>query len=232
MLSQVIADTVRVLSFRRPSPAIQQQWRWFLGFGLVVTWLAGIGRYWDNPKAHLAQHLGLGSLVYVLVLAALLWILMYPLRPQRWQFRSVLIFVTLCSPPALLYAIPVERFMSLAAAQTTNAWFLAIVASWRVGLLVMFLRRAAQLSAAEVIVGTLLPITLIIVALMALNLEHAAFALMSGIAPENRSAADTSYAIVVGLSVLSMMAAPLLAILYAVLIYQARYKRVQSPGSG
>ncbi len=225
MFAQVIADTLRMLSFRRPSAAISEHWKWYLAFGLLVTWLAGIGRYWDNPKAHLAQHLGLGSLVYVLVLAGLLWILIYPLRPQRWQFRSVLVFVTLCSPPALLYAVPVERFMALESAQSANAWFLAVVAGWRVALLVVFLSRAARLSVIEVAVGTLLPITLIIVALMTLNLEHAAFALMSGIAPEDRSVADTSYAIVVGLSVLSMMAAPVLAIMYAALVYQARGKR-------
>jgi hypothetical protein len=228
MLRQVIADTLRMLSFRRPSPAIHQHWQWFLGFGLIVTWLTGIGRYWDNPKAHLAQHLGLGSLIYVLVLALLLWILLYPLRPARWSLRNVLIFVTLCSPPALLYAIPVERFMSLAAAQSTNAWFLAIVASWRVALLVRFLSRSAQLSMVEVMVGTLLPIALIIVALMFLNLEHAAFAIMAGIAPENRSPADTSYAIVVALSSLSMLALPVLLIMYAALVLEARGKRPPS----
>ena len=66
-----------------------------------------------------------------------------PLRPRNWSFVGVLIFVTLTSLPALLYAIPVEKFMSLETAQTANVIFLAIVASWRVALLIVFLKRAA-----------------------------------------------------------------------------------------
>lgn len=225
MLATVLRDGWRVLTFRAPSPAIRSHWPWYLGFGLLVTWLAGVGRYWDNPRAELWQYLGLGSLAYVLSLAVLLWILIYPLRPQRGSFRSVLIFITLCSPPALLYAIPVERFMSLSAAQSANAWFLAVVAGWRVALLAVFLRRGAGLSLAATVVATLLPIVLIIVALSALNLEHVVFSLMSGIAPEQRSSADLSYGIVVLLSILATLAAPILVIAYAVLVYLAYRRR-------
>ena len=222
MLPRVLADNLRVLSFRKPSGDIAAHWPWYLGYGLVVTWLAGIGRYWDNPRALFVQHLGLGSLAYVLLLAVFLWLLMAPLKPARWSLMRVLIFVTLCSPPALLYAIPVERFMSLEDAQAANAWFLGIVASWRVALLVVFLLRAAGLSPAATFVGTLLPLTLIIAALSALNLEHVVFSLMSGIAPEQRSSADLSYAIVFLLSLLSVFAAPVLVVWYGVLVYLAR----------
>ena len=58
----------------------------------------------------------------------------------------MLIFVTLTSLPALLYAIPVEKFMALEYAQTANVLFLAVVASWRVALLIVFLKRAAGLT--------------------------------------------------------------------------------------
>ena len=51
--------------------------------GLLFTWIAGMARYWDSPRAHRAQHLGLGSLVYVLVLSAFLGLLLMPLRPAR-----------------------------------------------------------------------------------------------------------------------------------------------------
>ncbi|MBD8524320.1 hypothetical protein [Pseudomarimonas arenosa] len=225
MLKQVILDNVRVLTFQSPSAAIRTHWPSYLAFGLLMTWLAGIGRYWDNPRAELWQYLGLGSVAYVLLLACLLWAVIYPLRPPRWSFRSMLIFLTLCSPPALLYAIPVERFMSLSAAQSANAWFLAVVASWRVALLALFLRRGAGLSFGASVVGCLLPIVLIIVALSALNLEHVVFSLMSGIAPEQRSSADLSYGIVVMLSALSLLAAPFLLFAYAVLAYLAFRQR-------
>ena len=52
----------------------------------------------------------------------------------RDAWPAYLAFVTLTAPPALLYAIPVERFMTPSAASVTNVWFLAVVAAWRVGL--------------------------------------------------------------------------------------------------
>lgn len=86
-----------------------------LYFGLLATWLAGIGRYWDHPNAHILQYAGLGSLCYVVVLSLFLFGLVATLKPDNWHYKRVLTFVTLTSPPALLYAIPVERFMTLEA---------------------------------------------------------------------------------------------------------------------
>lgn len=199
--------------------------RWYLAFGLIVTWVAGMGRYWDNPKAHLWQLAGLGSVAYVIVLAAVVWAVVAPLRPARWSYRSVLIFVTLCSPPALLYAIPVERFMPMHAAQAINAWFLAVVAAWRVALLVVFLRRVARLSPWTTVITTLLPLTLIIAALAALNLEHAVFEIMAGLPDEARTPGDTSYFVVMVLSLLSIALSPILLIAYAALVTIARQWR-------
>src|SRR5687767_12750486 len=101
-----------------------------LGPALIATWLAGMGRYWDHSSPHVLQRLGVGSLVYVLVLSAVLWLIVWPLRPIRWGYRQVVTFVGLTSPPALLYAIPVERWLSMRSASAVNAWFLAVVALW------------------------------------------------------------------------------------------------------
>lgn len=221
-LLTVAADAARVLAFRRPSPAIGRHGLAYLAFGLFFTWLAGVGRYWDNPRADLWQTLGLGSLAYVFCLAAVLWLLLLPLKPKSWSYRNVLVFVTLTAPPAILYAIPVERFMSLGAAQSANAWFLAVVALWRVALLVWFLRQLAGLSGAAVLVATLLPLALIVVALTAFNLEHVVFELMAGIRPEDRSANDLSYNIVAVLAFFSVLAAPVLLVAYGALAYRAR----------
>ena len=49
MIKKVFADEARLLTFRRPRLAFQDDWKPFLAFGLFFTWLAGIGRYWDNP---------------------------------------------------------------------------------------------------------------------------------------------------------------------------------------
>ncbi|MEI9911696.1 MAG: hypothetical protein WDO71_19805 [Bacteroidota bacterium] len=78
--------------------------------GLIGTWLVGIGRYWDDPGAKLLQHLGLGSVIYIFCLAAFIWLIILPFKVEKWSYFRVLTFVGLTSFPALLYAIPVERF--------------------------------------------------------------------------------------------------------------------------
>ena len=180
-LRELLVAEAKFLTFRRVKLDMARKGHLYLAFGLVCTWLAGIGRYWDNPRAETWQYLGLGSLAYVLVLAAFLWLLIWPLRPSNWSYRGVLTFVGLTSPPGLLYAVPVERFVSLATAQAINVWFLAIVAAWRVVLLVLYLKRAAGLSALSLVVAAFLPLTLIVTALTALNLEHVVFQVMGGL---------------------------------------------------
>lgn len=223
-LKQIVTDTYRILTFRQPSALISTEWSGYLVFGLICTWLAGVGRYWDSPRADLWQYLGLGSVGYVFILALIIWLLLIPLKPAHWSYKNVLIFITLTSPPAILYAIPVERFMSLNAAQITNAWFLAIVATWRVALLVWFLKSLARLSAIKIVVGTLLPLTLIVVVLSILNLEHVVFNIMAGIKPEERSPNDMAYFVVLGMAYFSMMAFPFLLVIYAWLAYDSRKK--------
>ena len=169
LLRKILQDQRDLLLFRPFKPAIQEHWPAYLAFGLLVTWLAGLGRYWDHPKAEWWQYAGLGSVAYVFVLAAFIWLIVAPLRPRNWSFPGVLIFVTLTSLPALLYAIPVEKFMSLGNAQTANVIFLAVVASWRVALLIVFLKRSAGLTNTGVMVASLLPLTIIVTALVALQ---------------------------------------------------------------
>ncbi len=228
MLLTILRDEWRLLTFRAPSAAMAQHWQAYLVFGLVCTWLAGMGRYWDHPNPDWYQRLGLGSLAYVFVLALLLRLVIWPLRARHWSVRNVLLFVTLTSPPALLYAIPVERFLSLPAAQSANAWFLGIVAIWRLALLSVFLTRVGKLRPEAAAIGVLLPMALILVALTALNLEHVVFSIMSGIRPEQQSGNDQAYAFVVTLTMLSTLASPLLLIWYVAEIYRA-YVRSQYP---
>lgn len=221
LLATILSDQWRLLTFRNPGPAIREHWRSYLAFGLVCTWLAAIGRYWDNPKADWWQHLGLGSIVYVFVLASLLYLLIKPLRPANWSYRNILLFITLTALPAWLYAIPVERFMPLPAAQSANAWFLGVVATWRVALLFTFLRRVAKLGGVAIFVAAMLPLVVIVVTLTALNLEHVIFNIMAGIREHERSGNDTAYQVVFAISVYSVLAAPVLIIAYAWLAFRA-----------
>jgi hypothetical protein len=221
LIRTIIEDEARLLTFRSPSPAIRDHWSAYMAFGLLATWLAGVGRYWDHPRAELWQYLGLGSVAYVFALALVIWVLLAPLRPRNWSYRNVLLFITLTAPPALLYAIPVEKYVSMKAAQAINAWFLAIVATWRVALLVAFLRRVAQLSGITIFVAALVPLVVIVNALAFLNLEHVVFDFMAGIREQDRSSADTAYVVVWWISVLSILMAPFLLAAYAAMIYRA-----------
>ena len=218
-LLKVLQDQRDLLLFRPFRPLLKEHWAAYLAWGLFVTWLAGIGRYWDHPNANWWQYAGLGSVSYVFVLSAFLWAIVAPLRPRNWSFVAVLIFVTLTSLPAVLYAIPVEKFMSLAAAQTANVIFLAIVASWRVALLIVFLKRAAGLSNTGVVVASLLPLTIIVTALAALNLEKAVFEIMGGNMQQTQN--DAAYFILLVITMLSVVLSPIMLIIYCVLVYRA-----------
>jgi hypothetical protein len=214
--SEVIKTTARLLTFRASETELASLGSKHLVFGLVCTWIVGIGRYWDNPRVGLLQHLGIGSVVYIFALALLLWLVAWPLKPKHWSYSNVVTFVALVSPPAALYAIPVEKFFSLDTADFINVWFLAIVALWRVVLLIYFMRVAGRLSAGSVIVASFLPLTLIVVALSSLNLEKAVFSFMGGLSEQTPN--DGAFAILLLLSVFSVLMFVPLLLVYLVLI--------------
>ena len=221
-LPQVIRTQFRFLGFRDVSPDVRGHLVAYLAYVLVVCWLVGIGRYWDHPKAEWWQHAGLGSVAYIFVLSGFLYAVVWPLRPKSWSLAVVFIFVGLTALPGLLYAIPVERFMSLEAAQSTNAWFLGIVALWRVALYVRFLARVAKLNIFQLVVATLLPLSAIVAALAVLNLEHVVFELMAGILEDEISANDLAYNIVFLLGVFAYLAFPVTLVCYVLAIVLAR----------
>lgn len=221
MLSEILRQEWRLLTFREARIDLVNYKYGFLAFALVATWVAGIGRYWDHPGAQWWQYAGLGSVAYIGILSFLLWLIVLPLRPKHWSFLGVFIFVGLTAPPAWLYAIPVERFMPLQAAATTNLWFLLVVAIWRVALYGVFLKRAAGLSGLALLSALLLPLAAIVSVLAMLNLEQAVFEIMGGLDREP-TAADKSYLVVILLSVISYVASPVLLIIYIVACMKAR----------
>ena len=206
-----LRDEWRFLTFRPTSAALPQSWGRAVTYGLIVTWLAGIGRYWDHPDPALLQLVGLGSVIYVFVLAPILAFFAVVIGARNAEFPQTLLFVVMTSPPALLYAIPVERFLSPDAAIGANLWFLLVVALWRVALFARFLRCVGRLRWIWVIVTTLAPLCLIVNLLALLNLEQAVFEIMAGIAREP-TARDASYAVVIGLMLISWLLAPALLI--------------------
>ena len=204
-MRDLLTTQLRVLTFRISREELLKLNRRHLAWGLAWTWIVGIGRWWDDPGARLLQHLGLGSVIYIFVLSLMLWALIWPLHPRDWSYFRVLTFVSLCSPPAILYAIPVERWHGVSIAAQLNVWFLLVVAAWRVALLAFFIRRLGRLRAWHTFVATALPIMGVIVVLTFLNLERAAFEIMGGI--REPKAVDDAYTILVGLTFLSFYGA-------------------------
>jgi len=190
----------------------------YIAYVLFVSWVVGIGRYWDHPSAHPLQYIGLGSVLYIGILALILKWIIEPLAPERCSYRVVFVFVGMTSLPAMLYAIPVERFMSLENAQLANVWFLAVVATWRVLLLWRFLSRAMRLTGLAIIVALLLPLSGIVASLALFNLEHVVFDIMSGLRPEQQSGNDDAYSVVVVMSILATVTFPFTLLTYWILL--------------
>ncbi len=220
-LTKIISDEIKLLTFK-PIRLDFTIFNLYLAFGIFFTWLCGVGRYWDNPKADMWQYLGLGSVAYIFILALIIWLVIAPLKPNNWSYKNVLLFISLTAPPAILYAIPVEQFMSLKSAQTANVWFLAIVAIWRIALLLKYLKDVAGLSGLCVFVATLLPLTLIVTGLTALNLEHVVFKIMAGLEEHEKSANDNAYSVLVLITTFSVIASPVLLSMYGWLIYKRK----------
>jgi hypothetical protein len=190
--------------------------------GIIGTWLVGMGRYWDDPKASPLQHWGLGSVIYIFILAGFIWLILLPFKIEKWSYKTALTFIALTSFPAIFYAIPVERFFSISTANTINVWFLAIVALWRLCLLYYFLKHFTQLSIGNIMTVTLMPICLIISTLTALNLHKVVFDIMGG----NRqpTAHDGAYGVLMFLTVVSVILTIPLLIAYGIGIYNRQKK--------
>ena len=190
--------------------------------GIIGSWIVGMGRYWDDTKASLLQHLGLGSVIYIFALAGFIWIILLPFKIEKWSYKTVLTFIALTSFPAIFYAIPVERFFSISTANSMNVWFLAIVALWRLCLLYYFLKHFTRLSVGNIVTVTFMPICLIISVLTMLNLHNVVFEVMGGI--RNPSPHDSSYLVLMLLTGLSMILAIPLLVAYGLGIYESRKK--------
>ncbi|MDB4091459.1 hypothetical protein N9563_00290 [bacterium] len=227
---EVLKTEIGFLFCQKVTPDLNRLGNYYLALGFFTAWLAGVGRYWDNPRAEIWQYAGFGSVAYILIMAGILWLFILPLRPHNWSYKTVLIFVGMTSPPAILYAIPVELYFSLDMAQLINVLFLGLVALWRVLLLFRFLIYSARLTGLAIFVAGLLPLTLIVTILTALNLEHVVFSIMGGLAPENVSPNDASYGILLLITFFSILAFPITLILcFFQIIYQTIQLKKNKP---
>ena len=207
----------RILTFQASTEELRGLNSAHLVLGLICSWIVGMGRWWEDPRANLWQHLGVGSLAYVFVLAAFLWLLLWPLRPAFWSYRNLLTFIALTSIPGILYAIPVRHGLGLEPGQMVRLWLLAIVSGWRVALLVFYLGRAAGFRGFRRFLASFFPLMLIVVALTMLNLERVVFNIMGGIAPDDRSVNDVAYEVLMTITLLSFYVFVPFAVIYLII---------------
>lgn len=172
--------------------------------GLAVTWIVGMGRYWDDPRAVPLQVFGIGSVIYIFLLAAVLWVIFKPIAPERFSYFNLLTFIALTSVPAALYAIPIEKWTDLPTANRINLIFLCVVAIWRVALLFHYLRIFGRLGWVRTFVCGTMPLALIFLALLFLNLHHVVLNIMGGIREADQSSQDAAYGILLLLSILAV----------------------------
>lgn len=221
-IKELFIFNLRLLFFRTTREDFDSFSTSHLKFGLFCTWIVGMGRWWDDPEANILQHLGLGSVIYIFVLSAIIWLLVLPLKARNWSYRHVLTFVSLTSLPALLYAIPVERFTTVETAITLNVWFLSIVALWRVALYFFYLARHAGLYWFDRIVVAFLPLSAIVVPLVILNLHRVVFDIMGGLRDVEKTAHDGEYGVLFVLALVSIQSLIPLLIGYLYIIRKAR----------
>ena len=209
----------RVLSLRFTAEDLARLDHRHLVYGLFVTWCVGIGRYWDHPDPYLVQTLGLGSLLVMTALGLMLYLILWPLRPAHWSLVHLYTFLSLTALPAILYAVPVERFLTLEAARDANLAFLGAVAVWRVALLCRYLMQHARLSGGVLLAALLLPLALVVVVLTILNLEKAVFDVMAGLQEERGTANDRAYEFLTILSMFCFVVSPVLLLAYGFAVW-------------
>ncbi len=210
---------MRLLFFRASREDYNTLRRGHFWAGLLITWLVGIGRYWDDPRAEPLQILGAGSVIYIFVLAAILWIIFKPAAPKQFSYLHILTFIALTSPPAVIYAIPIEKWADLATANKLNLISLGIVATWRVGLLFHYLTVHGRLDGLRTFICGTMPLAVIFVALLSLNLHHVVFDIMGGIREADSSSQDAAYAILFSLSVLAIPLSGLSTLLWLLMLF-------------
>lgn len=173
----------KVLTFRATLEDLQRSGLRLMAVGLLITWIVGIGRWWDDPRVLPAfVRAGLGSVIYVFALSALLWFLSAPLLrgrlPSYFVFAS---FVAACSLPGLVYAVPIERMSGMEAASSYNLVALGFVSIYRLSLLWWFYARVLGLGGSRAIVMTFLPVSAIALSLTMLGHGARVIDIMGGL---------------------------------------------------
>lgn len=172
----------RVLTFRAKPEELLDNSIAVLVIGLVITWLVGIGRWWDDPRELMPfVRFGVGSVLYVFALSALLWVVSWPLLQVKVGYHHVAAFVASTSLPAVVYALPIERWTDMSTASSYNVGALLFVSLYRVSLLGWFYVKILKLTVGDAVIITGLPITAISFALTMMGHGASIMDIMGGL---------------------------------------------------
>lgn len=193
----------RTLTFRATAEEYEQATWHAYAVGLFFVWLAGVGRTWDDPDVYGLRKTGFGSLMYVAVLAGFILVFASPLARRKVKYHHVLLFVSMTALPALLYAIPVERWTTLAQAQVINLNFLLVVAAYRVALFLGFLGNCMKMPWFDMVLAAILPLMLIISIIAISGMGHVVLDVMGGLHGRDPGAQDLANSVVMTLTGIS-----------------------------
>ena len=226
--SSVIAESFRliwrILTFQATEEELDLLGARHLLVGLPLVWLVGFGRWWDEPRdISLLHRSGLGSVVYVIALAMLLYLIALPLAESKLNYFKMLAFVSFTAPPAALYALPVEMWVSREAAVGVNIAFLLIVSVYRVSLLIWFYVRGLWMGGYRAALCALLPIGAIAVGITYAGFGERIIAIMGGL--RDNSPATEAFGAVAMISCFSLFSTPVLLIAWAFSVTQRRQER-------
>ena len=147
-MKTALIDMADVLLLRIKTDRIREFGWWHFFFGIAVTWLVGVGRWWDDPGADPVRLTGIGSIVYVLFLSSFVYLVARPMAAADAPLKNawrVLIAVTLTAAPAALYAFPIEQFGSPDLHLNYNSAALFAVSTWRVMMFYHLLRAGGSM---------------------------------------------------------------------------------------
>lgn len=220
-LRSLLGIIFRVLRFRASREDLAKGGLPLVAVGMAITWLVGIGRWWDDPRTlEWYVRWGFGSLLYVGCLSLVLFALAAPLsrRASPDDFRVTLSFVTASALPGIVYAIPIELIAGPSAASAYNVAALIFVSLYRLALLYWFFYSVLGLPDQAWIL-TSLPVAAIVAVVSMMNMGPMVVDIMGGF--RETMPKSEAESIVEALGCISFIVTPILIILYLGQVYVA-----------
>jgi hypothetical protein len=210
----------RFLTFRSKEEDLYGT-RWsLLILAVLGTWIAGIGRWVTDPDASLIQRTGIGSVAYILLLSMALYVVLWFVSTKKTRFFDVLAMVGMTAPPALVYAIPVERWFVAEVSAGLHGAALAFVSIYRVSLLIFFVVRCQRYNVPGAMFGILFLLSSIIVYLFTSGKTGITFTGMGGIERADAAIAQDVANAINSVACVGLLVAPLAGLCYLTFVFQ------------